>query len=477
MNSLDSSKSSAPLKGLAITVAKFSELENLSTLGSEYYLPEFVHRQNVLRGAGKKIFTLGDISELITDGDHGSADYQDEGIPFLLSENVKEGWIDTSDIRYISAAHHKKLTRSSLAAGDVVVTKTGAYFGKSAVIPPNFGEANTIAHVGKITLKSDFDPYYVSTFLNCAYGYAQLRRRGIKATRPEIKLVEFNDIEIVFPGCQLIQNLRAVIEEANLSRLRASEIQLKAETYLLSELGFSDSNTPHPLTYVARSSELLSAGRWDAQYFQPKYHYLLNKLNATRAAVALGEVLDVNTRGRQPQYADQGFKVVNSRHVRKNRVVLDEQNRLACPAEGNVQIECGDVLLNGTGVGTIGRAAPYTHNTAALPDNHVTILRTKSLDPIYLSAFLNSPIGQLQIERFIRGSSGQIELYPSDIAKLVAWKAAPSIQETVRKTISLAFELEKAASVLLHQAQRAVEISIEQDDATAISYLSTREGL
>ena len=40
------------------------------------------------------------------------------------------------------------------------------------------------------------NPYYVSTFLNCKYGYCQLRRRGIKATRPEIKLVEFPDIVI-----------------------------------------------------------------------------------------------------------------------------------------------------------------------------------------------------------------------------------------------------------------------------------------
>jgi type I restriction enzyme S subunit len=304
-----------------------------------------------------------------------------------------------------------------------------------------------------------------------------LRRRGIKATRPEIKLVEFNDIEIVFADTPLLLKLRVAIEKANESRLKAAQTQLEAEAYLLSELGFSDANTPRPLSYAARSSDVLSADRWDAQYFQPKYEYLLDQLNRTRDAHALGDILSINVRGRQPKYADGGLQVVNSRHVRKNRVVLDGQNRVARLTEGNPQIEPGDVLLNGTGVGTIGRAAPYTHQAVALPDNHVTILRAKSLDPIYLSAFLNSPIGQLQIERYIKGSSGQIELYPSDIAKIIVWRAPPNIQENVRSKIALAFELENSATVLLSRAKRAVEISIERDDAAAIQYLSGRDSI
>jgi len=42
----------------------------------------------------------------------------------------------------------------------------------------------------------------------------------------------------------------------------------------------------------------------------------------------------------------------------------------------------------------------------ALPDNHVTVLRAEAADPIYLSVFLNSQLGQLQIEQQIKGSSG-----------------------------------------------------------------------
>lgn len=139
--------------GLAISIIPCSELENLQTIGSEYYLPDYVAKQQRIRSCGAPVETLGGISKLITDGDHGVADYADEGVKFVLSANVKEGWIDTRDMRFISERHHRTLSRSSLKAGDVLVTKTGVYFGNSAVVPQGFGEANTIAHVGIVRLR------------------------------------------------------------------------------------------------------------------------------------------------------------------------------------------------------------------------------------------------------------------------------------------------------------------------------------
>ena len=61
----------------------------------------------------------------------------------------------------------------------------------------------------------------------------------------------------------------------------------------------------------------------------------------------------------------------------------------------DVQIRYGDVLLIGTGRGIIGRAAPYLQQSKAIPDNHVTILRSPDLDPFFMSLYFNSIVGQL----------------------------------------------------------------------------------
>ena len=107
----------------------------------------------------------------------------------------------------------------------------------------------------------------------------------------------------------------------------------------------------------------------------------------------------------------------------------------------------------------------------AITDNHVTILRTKKVSSIYLSVFLNSLVGQYQVEKYFKGSSGQIELYPNDINKFLIWLAPDEIQNKIEQTINEAFLLEKQSEQLLETAKRAVELAIEQDEQAAMRYI------
>ena len=150
--------------------------------------------------------------------------------------------------------------------------------------------------------------------------------------------------------------------------------------------------------------------------------------------------------------------------------------RLADPTQSGVLITKGDLLVNGTGVGTIGRAAPYLRAAPAIPDNHVTVLRAEGVDPIYLSVYLNSRIGQMQVERHLKGSSGQIELYPNDIAEFIIWRAPNDIERAIRQAVLSAFEAERRAGERLEAAKRAVEIAIERDETAALRFLDKAGG-
>jgi len=104
-------------------------------------------------------------------------------------------------------------------------------------IPPNICKANMIAHVGKIELKGGYNPYYVSTFLNSKYGYYQMRRRGIKATRPEIKLVEFPEIMIPIFSNAFDRNIESTIENAIRILSVSVDMMRGCETNLLNTVG------------------------------------------------------------------------------------------------------------------------------------------------------------------------------------------------------------------------------------------------
>ncbi len=338
------------------------------------------------------------------------------------------------------------------------------------------GSFATVSEVTVVRLREKNSPGFIAAFLSSKYGQAQIARYVTGATG-QLHLYPSDVQRIFLPTISAFFQSRFDLlfdTEWKCYRTRR-EAQRKAEDTLLQALGLMDWTPPEPLAYTANASEAFAAGRIDAQYFRPLFADVEKRLVDTGRAVELGAILSTNCRGRQPDYADGGLPVINSKHVRSNRVVLSD-NRAATEADSPVFIEKGDVLVNGTGVGTIGRAAPYLHDQRALPDNHVTVLRTAHVDPVYLAVFLNSPLGQWQIERHIKGSSGQIELYPGDIAKIVFWDAPADVQATVRKAVLSAFTEERRAQDLLEAARRAVEIAIEDGEDAAMAFLDQAEG-
>jgi len=100
-----------------------------------------------------------------------------------------------------------------------------------------------------------------------------------------------------------------------------------------------------------------------------------------------------------------------------------------------------DVLINSTGDGTIGRVAVYNRAHPAVVDGHVTIVRFRNKELAwYAAAYLLSQEGQRQIYRYINGSSGQVEIYPQDIARIWIPKADDS------KVNQIATQFQKAVS-------------------------------
>lgn len=220
---------------------------------------------------------------------------------------------------------------------------------------------------------------------------------------------------------------------------------------------------------------MFAARRFDAEFFRPKFTTLIARLRKRGAAALLGDVLASCERGRQPNYAERGLPVINSQHVQNGYLLLGKDNRFATPDDKSLLIQSGDVLLNGTGVGTIGRVAPYLHPTPALPDNHVTILRPKegiTLDPVFLAVQLAGLVGQLQVQQYFKGSSGQIELYPQDIARFTIWLGTPEIQKAIRDKVDAAYDAKALGHNFFIHATRAVEIAIEESEADALTFIT-----
>ena len=158
--------------------------------------------------------------------------------------------------------------------------------------------------------------------------------------------------------------------------------------------------------------------------------------------VELGEVCEMIKRGITPKYAEKdGLIVINQRCIREHSINLEE-SRFHNINEKKVAeekfVKYGDVLVNSTGVGTLGRVAQYIkqNDIDLTVDSHVTIVRPKE------GYFEDNFFGyvMIMIEKEImesgKGSSGQTELSRDDLSNMkISFPKDKSEQKEIVKRI------------------------------------------
>ena len=95
----------------------------------------------------------------------GASVYQDSGIPLLRSQNVRDSFLDLSDVAYISDEIHESMSGSHVQDSDVLLNITGASIGRSCVAPKGTSPANVNQHVCIIRLDCDNSPEFIQTIL------------------------------------------------------------------------------------------------------------------------------------------------------------------------------------------------------------------------------------------------------------------------------------------------------------------------
>jgi type I restriction enzyme S subunit len=142
---------------------------------------------------------LDSVTERITKGESPGwqgFSYVDDGPLFIRSENVLWGQLDLSSEARIQLAFHKKLSRSQLRSGDVLINLVGASIGRAAVVPDNLGEANVNQAVAVITPKQKLDSRFLVLFLISPLAQRILHGGKVETARPNISLTDLRNLRV-----------------------------------------------------------------------------------------------------------------------------------------------------------------------------------------------------------------------------------------------------------------------------------------
>jgi type I restriction enzyme S subunit len=121
------------------------------------------------------------------------------------------------------------------------------------------------------------------------------------------------------------------------------------------------------------------------------------------------------SRGTAPVYVEHSeVLAIGQRCVTSTEFASDFARPHSHRAMRNVlRPESGDVLLNSTGTGTIGRTVVFNAPGTFIVDGHVTVMRPRAelTDSRWLNSVLRTPALQRHLERFcFSGSTNQLEL-------------------------------------------------------------------
>lgn len=210
---------------------------------------------------------------------------------------------------------------------------------------------------------------------------------------------------------------------------------------------------------VISSKALPENLRLDAEYFQPKYLEFYGLINNWDN---LGDYVQPPINGDDIREYDESGDTFYLRtgEFDFEGLHLDKVVKIHKPQDVKVNIKLRDVLF--TRKGNYGKSAVVNNEIAnAVISSEIMLLRAKDnrLNPYYLTAFLNTRFGQIQIERNIHGVSN-FSITQDDVVNLKI-KILPHIVKKVENLLAESDHLKFSISKFYYEAEQELLERIE----------------
>lgn len=159
---------------------------------------------------------LGELTTRITKGESPGwqgFEYTTEGPMFITSENVLWGSLDLTEPKRIPSAFHKKLSRSTVQANDVLLNLVGASIGRCCLVPSDIGEANINQAVAVISSGEQILPDFLVGLLLSHNAQNYFHGGKVEGARANISLGDVRKYETVLPPLPLQQEFTQRVSE------------------------------------------------------------------------------------------------------------------------------------------------------------------------------------------------------------------------------------------------------------------------
>ena len=339
--------------------------------------------------------TIGDIASVQT-GPFGSQlhneDYVSIGTPIVTVEHLGQRKMSRQNLPCVSAADKRRLSKYTLEYGDLIFSRVGSVDRCSWVSEEEDGWMFS-GRCLRVRPKDPLEIYhkYLYYFFSLESTKDFVRNIAVGATMPSINTRLLSEVPITFPNIEQQHEIGDI--------LSAFDDRIEANAKI-----------NHHLAQMAQAifkSWFVDFEPWDGVMPDDWRDSTLDELCA------------MIVKGVAPKYDDSTTQlVINQKCIRNRSIDLSLARSHKPKTITEKWLRYGDVLINSTGEGTLGRAAQFLFDLDNITvDSHVTIVRPKYKELIeYLGLWCVSR--ESLFASMSSGSTGQTDL-PRERLKLL----------------------------------------------------------
>lgn len=440
------------------SIIQKSQLQGAQRIDAEYY---------ALSGLKTNFMFGKDILSFVQYGTSEELNEEKKGFPILRLNEIKDSFIN-EPAKWSDRINNRTFKELELHKGDVLVCRTNGnpkLVGKSAIVlsDPKIAFAS---YLFRIRPKANLiNASSLVVFLNSKFGREEIEKHLKPSNQSNFSPATFREIKIPI----LSHNIQKYLEDTLLSAYEQSNnsktFYQQAEEVLLKELGLKNFQVEGDLSFVVNLSDVESAGRIDAEYFQPKYEQLISNIK-NRNAKLLDNLVSMK-KGFEPgseAYQEEGKLFIRVSSLSKFGVDSTGQkyvsNELYNKMKDDFEPKAGEILL--TKDATPGIAYVLKESVEGIISGGILRMKIKQdIEPEYLALCINSLVGQMQAKRDAGGSI--IAHWKSEQIKNILIPVLPKeSQQKIAELVKKSHETRKKSKELLEEAKRRVEEYIEK---------------
>jgi hypothetical protein len=450
-----------------VSTVRLSELEGAQRVDAEYYQPQYLRLVGELRKLGA--VPLERFCHFVKKGifDLSPRYYVDSGIPLIRTTEIKSEIADMSSVVFLSEDTHGRHKETELESADIVFTKIGANIGDSAILPRRHRRYNFSQNVaGAKIRKAVIAPYYLAAYLNSKFGRLQLRRAEMPSGQGKLELTDIKRILIVVADSGLQRCVEEFYLHAEDEIQKSSQLYSQAENLLLEELGLKDFKPKYELSYSANLSKAFGAHRVDAEYFQPAYDQVTEKVTSYKNGYTtlLSTAEPVRADFDPGRYPDNSFRYVELADIDTSIGIIHVASDIKgeeAPSRARRILERGDVIVSRV-EGSLEKVALVDEEyDGSLASTGFFQFRVKETHPEVFLVLAKSSVLEAQLKRECTGTI--LTAVPNEsLKRVVVPILPPDVQQEITSFVCQSHEARKKAKELLEEAKRKVEEMIEE---------------